>query len=176
MKFCPVCGMEAESSETVCSDCKTNLTEDNSTHCRHCKNHLTDSNFFCASCGRFPSEGKQEQFMAQTKNADVSGSCILCGTWVTDITAFSGSQPVICDNPDHKETFKNWATLVKVNTLMDATYTQSLLDIQNIPVRIIDQQDRSYVTTQGGLSVIRIMVPEQFFSLAKSILASNEPI
>lgn len=173
MKFCPNCGMENANAETSCPDCKIDLESDNTTHCQYCKNRVTDTNFFCNSCGRFPSQSKQKQFYAQTKNAEITGGCVICGVWVSDQSILDNSNPVICDNPNHSESFEKWETLIKVNTMMDAVYLQSLLEIQNIPVRLVNQQDRSYVTTQGGLSVVRLMVPSEFSDQAKAIIQSN---
>jgi hypothetical protein len=166
--------MENTTAESICPDCNISLESDNTTHCQHCKNRLTDSNFFCTSCGRFPSEARKKQFIAQTKNNETTGACVICGVWVSDTTVLSDSNPILCSNPNHTESFEKWETLLKVNTMIDAGYYQSLLEFQNIPVRIINQQDRSYVTTQGGLSVVRLMVPAEYTEQAKSVIQSNE--
>ena len=56
---------------------------------------------------------------------------------------------------------------------MDAGYIQSQLEMQNIPVRLVNQQDRSYVTTQGGLSVVRLMIPAEYMEQAKAIISNQ---
>ena len=92
---------------------------------------------------------------------------------MSDPSVLSDNAVVVCDNPNHSESFENWETLIKVNTMMDAGYIQSQLEMQNIPVRLVNQQDRSYVTTQGGLSVVRLMIPAEYMEQAKAIISNQ---
>lgn len=173
MLFCPSCGLEF-SSGTTCPDCNILLENDNTTHCQHCQTAFSDNQFFCQKCGRFCSSGREKQFRAQTQNNDVLGSCIYCGTWIEDANLINENEPIICNNPLHTLDFENWKKAATVSTMIDAIALQSLLDINQIPVKIINQQDRSYVVTQGDLSVIKLLVPDEYLENASELLKNNK--
>lgn len=73
-----------------------------------------------------------------------------------------------------KDSVYQWKLVYTTNTPIDAEHYKANLEGADIPVQILSQFDSSRMITVGGFAVVKIYVPNEYYSEAMAIIRDIE--
>ncbi len=171
MAYCTSCGYEYQPGVSVCPDCGQPLVTGDRYDCPGCGEIVVGTPMGCPNCGilliRF---ARKNITCAKHQESPAIGFCVVCGTPLCKECSRTRQGKILCDNDLHMKLAFQWASVYSTSSAYEAEMVKANLESIHIPVTILSQNDRMYITTLGDLAVTEVMVPRTMLAKAEEFI------
>ncbi|MFN0158073.1 MAG: putative signal transducing protein [Bacteroidota bacterium] len=177
MPYCTKCGYEYLKDITRCPDCEEALKPGERVFCASCGEDVGEEAAFCQHCGvlsEWVDMDERPILCDLHRETEAVGCCVICRKSLCVECAITKAGRLYCVSDQNVKSAFNWVVACTTGTMYEAEMIKANLEGAGIATMVLSQNDSTYVTTLGDLSVTEVMVPGEHLDEAKRFLRAVE--